>query len=228
MKSQNERVVNYSKNRSTIHVKTENIALTHSKIDFETRDYNQAINGNQNSSYLHGPWIETILSRGPFTHFLTLTYSHEYSDHVAIESVRKLIEHINRDIFGSRWKKKKRGIIGVAIAERHKVSLDFRGQLHFHILLRTSHIRLSHEELSTLFVDTALRLTDMNGRLMTHSRNVDVRSVDNEYNLSGYLVKDLNCEHWQSGDNITFITEGIGMDDFPLTNKSKKQLANFR
>lgn len=108
MKSQNERVINYSRNRSTIHVKTENIALTHSKIDFETRDYDQAINGNQNSSYLHGPWRETILSRGPFTHFLTLTYSHEYSDHIAIESVRKLIEHINRDIFGSKSEERAR------------------------------------------------------------------------------------------------------------------------
>ena len=228
MKSQNERVINYSRNRSIIHVQSESQALTPIGIDFETADNDQVINGTQNGSYLHGPWREAILSRGPFTHFLTVTYSHDYSDHIAIESVRKLIEHINRDIFGSRWKKKKRGIIGVAIAERHKVSLDFRGQLHFHILLRTSHIRLSHKELSTLFIDTALRLTDAKGRLMTHSKNVDVRSVDNEYNLSGYLVKDLNCEHWQSGDNITFISEGIGMDHFQFTNKNKKQLANFR
>lgn len=169
-------------------------------------------------------WTKTMENGGPYSHLFTLCFARRYSDHESIQAIRTLVKWINGEICGSRWERSKHYLEGVAEAERHKKSQDFRGRLHFHVLLNTSHLKIDTTRLEDISRKCSLRLRDRWGRAMTDVRRVDLREVHKERGIIGYLLKDLYSNYWAPGDNISFIARGTGLDDFLLRRMSSEEL----
>ena len=78
---------------------------------------------------LQDGWIE-LLGRVPWEWFATLTFREEISPAAADKRFRTLISMGNREIYGPRWSKKRKGIIWARAIETQR-----RGVIHMHALL---------------------------------------------------------------------------------------------
>lgn len=169
-------------------------------------------------------WMATIDGAGPFSHLYTLAFARRYSDDESIAAVRRLIKMVIRAVCGSRWRDSDCFLTGVAVAERHKISQDFRGRLHFHVLLNTSELEIDTRRLGHIARKCSLRLYDRFGRSMTDVGRVDLREIYAQRGVVGYLLKNLYSPYWEPGDNISFIGRSTGLDDFLLPRLSAKDL----
>lgn len=175
-----------------------------------------------NPTYLG--WRQAVEAAGPYSHMFTLAFKRTYSDQQAIAALSDWATMMNRSIKGPRWKRNGTGLAGVAFAERHSLSLDFRGRLHFHVLIKSQEGMPSTEALKTTSSTTALRLKDARGATMTDAWRIDVREVTSQHRLIGYVLKDIYSQDWGVGDNIAFWRPDRGMDAFPFTPLSASQL----
>lgn len=241
----NEMMINYSVNRPVIHCKRNNgnydnriakelpetsgsqsglLEQLMSNLEAGAESY---LDVKQPETTLYREWMTTIDKEGPFSHLFSIGFARRYTDNEAIKTARTLINFVSRGICGVRWTDSERFLTGVAVAERHKVSNAFRGRLHFHILLNTSRLEIDTPKLERIVRKSSLRLSDRHGRSMTDSGRVDLREVHNQRGIIGYLLKDLYSNHWEPGDNISFIARSTGLDDFQMPRLSARELATL-
>lgn len=173
---------------------------------------------------VYAAWRDLIGASGPYSHLFTLAFKHTYPDSEAISALVGWANMMNRKLRGPRWKIKEAGLTGVAFAERHALSFDFRGRLHFHVLLSAAASLPATSELSAIAYSCALALKDGHGRQMTDSARIDLKEVTQEDRLLGYLLKDLFTADWEAGESIAFWTRDSGMNAFPLRSLSSRQL----
>ena len=169
-------------------------------------------------------WRKTVDAVGPYSNLFTLSFRCAYSDAEAISALKGWCSMMNRCLKGPRWKLKGTGLVGTAFAERHSISLSYRGRLHFHVLLARYETILPTEILRSIAEACALKLKDSRGRRMTDLARVDMRDVPRQDRLVGYLLKDINTQHWTAGDNIAFLTPDQGLGDFPMERLSANKL----
>lgn len=199
-----ERIANYSRYRGAIEVKQDTLSQHHTD---ELRDgnTNEAPADSTSSVQLYGAWKEFLGSASPYAYIWTHSYMHPYSDARAIDGLWDCTKHINRSIWGPRWKKKGDGIHATVVAERHKRSQELRGRLHFHVLVQKPSTDLSDERFTAIVNEAALWLRDDFNRPMSALDRVDVRKVYDADGLAKYLTKDLQTTHWPKGDNVFFL-----------------------
>ena len=173
---------------------------------------------------IYRAWREVIERAGPYSHMFTLAFKRAYPDQQAIAALSDWTTMMNRSIKGPRWKRNGAGLAGTAFAERHSLSVDFRGRLHFHVLIKKEEGLPSTHILEAESLATALRLTDVRGMKMTDEWRIDFREVTNESPLIGYVLKDIYSHNGQAGDNIAFWRPSQGMDTFQFTPLSAAQL----
>jgi hypothetical protein len=223
MKRHREKVANYSRSRPAMIVQNQDNLPLH-EIEHpllpqsEWMSMQEACNDNIHVSSndksttpsMYEPWKRTIASNGSNSHLWTLSFIHPYSDEAAIRGLAQWSKFVNRKIFGPRWKKQGNCIEGVVVAERHVISKDVRGRLHFHMLIKEHDTLSQHSDLARIFEESALRLTDVSGRKMTDFKRVNTRSITEQSGIIDYLVKDLITVDWKAGDNIMFLgSDGV-------------------
>lgn len=169
-------------------------------------------------------WKQTVDTAGPYSHMFTLAFRRTYADKQAISALSDWTTMMNRSIKGPRWKRNEAGLAGVAFAERHSLSLDFRGRLHFHVLIKEREGLPTTSTLKAASYATALRLKDVQGKRMTDPWRIDLREVTDQDRLIGYVLKDIYSPHWQAGDNIAFWRPDKGLDGFQFTPLASSQL----
>lgn len=179
---------------------------------------------SDSQSAMYRAWRSTIESSGPHSHMFTMCFKRTYPDEQAIAALSDWAVMMNRAIKGPRWRRNKRGLQGVAFAERHSISLDFRGRLHFHVLIKDEGEGLTTEGLTLVARKTALRLRDVRGMQMTDEQRIDLRQVSDPERLAGYLLKQTRSADWQPGDNIAFWKSDSGLDSFQFNKLSASQL----
>jgi hypothetical protein len=170
-------------------------------------------------------WRQLIENQGPFSYMFTLSFHHCYTDEQAIRSLYFWCKKLNDELKGNRWKKRGTGIRGVIVAEQHKVSGDFRGRLHFHLLLRAADIDVDTDVLRHTCFSIGLDLRDHLDRPMTEPDRMDLTELTEERGVTGYLLKSIFTEHWSNGDNISFMNADSRPDDFPFTKRTARQLS---
>lgn len=171
-------------------------------------------------------WRQAVEANGPHSHMFTLAFRRTYADREAIAALSGWANMMSRSVRGPRWKAKMNGLAGVAFAERHSLSLDFRGRLHFHILIKEQCHLPDTDALKDIACATALRLRDSRGMRMTDPWRIDLREVTNEHRLIGYLLKDIYSQDWQMGDNITFWRPSNGIDGFQFNALTATELTH--
>ena len=169
-------------------------------------------------------WREVVDTAGPYSHMFTLAFRRTYADQQAISALSDWATMMNRSIKGPRWKRNEAGLAGVAFAERHSLSLDFRGRLHFHVLIKEREGLPTTNILKAASYATAMRLKDIRGKPMTDPWRVDLREVTDQDRLIGYVLKDIYSQDWQVGDNIAFWRPAKGLDGFQFTPLAASQL----
>ncbi len=215
-----EKISNYSRYRGVIEVKPDLVGQASTapdrSIEASTGDQ-PAANDRGN---LYGAWHELISTTGPYSHLWTLSFIHPYSDRVAINALWDCTRHINRDLWGPRWQKKANGIHATVVAERHKLSHELRGRLHFHVLVQQQDPGHSNDALAAAARNATLWLRDEGGRQMSAPERVDTRPVHDPDGLASYLTKDLQTPCWPKGENIFFVRpSGIEGVVFTLKNE---------
>lgn len=184
----------------------------------------QAEGANAKGSGMYLAWRQVVEAKGPFSHLFTLCFIHPYSDEEAIGALRTWCSMMNRVVKGPRWKRKGSGFSGIAVAERHGISLDFRGRLHFHVLLDARDVSIDLVTLQSITHSCALILKDSHDRQMTDLGRVDLREVTKQERLIGYLLKDLYSPEWKPGDNIGFLCGDTGFEGFPFSKQTATAL----
>lgn len=171
-------------------------------------------------------WREVVDRSGPYSHMFTLAFRRTYADQQAISALSDWTTMMNRTIKGPRWKRNEAGLAGVAFAERHSLSLDFRGRLHFHVLIKEREGLPTTNILRASSYATAMRLKDIRGRQMTDLWRIDLREVTDQDRLIGYVLKDIYSQDWQAGDNIAFWRPAKGLDGFQFTPLNATRLTS--
>ena len=169
-------------------------------------------------------WREVVDTTGPYSHMFTLAFRRTYADQQAINALSDWATMMNRAIKGPRWKRNEAGLAGVAFAERHSLSLDFRGRLHFHVLIKEREGLPTTSTLKAASYAAALRLKDVQGKRMTDPWRIDLREVTDQDRLIGYVLKDIYSQDWQVGDNIAFWRPDKGLDGFQFTPLASSRL----
>lgn len=172
-------------------------------------------------------WKSALESNGPYQYMFTLSFKHRYSDAEGISALSQWATRTNREVYGPRWKRKGIGFSGFSVAERHNLSWDFRGRLHFHTLISQSDTLLDFERLEDVAYRKALLLKDCNGRPMTDMFRIDFRPVVDESRLIGYLLKNAEVNGWPIGDGIAFWKSGERIQGFQFQPLSARQLTKL-
>lgn len=172
-------------------------------------------------------WRQAIEANGPHSHMFTLAFRRTYADKQAIAALSDWATMMNRSIRGPRWKRHGKGLAGIAFAERHSLSLDFRGRLHFHVLIKERDGLPSTDALKAAAFDSALRLKDNRDMRMTDPWRIDLREVASEPRLIGYLLKDIYSVDAHVADNIAFWMPSRGIDGFQFAALSSRKLAQI-
>ena len=168
-------------------------------------------------------WRE-LLQAVPQTHMFTIAFANPYSDAEALQAVAQWVRFANRRLFGPRWKKGTGGLAGYVVAERHRVSFDFRGRLHFHVVADFSEVEMQEDELFQVLRDLALRLQDGRGRCMTNVDRVHLGPVFDGAGLVRYLAKMMLSPDWHPADNIAFLHPRSGLEAFCFPEKGRAEL----
>ncbi|MCW0368326.1 hypothetical protein NB699_003309 [Xanthomonas sacchari] len=198
-----ERIANYSRYRGAIEVK-QDVSPQYLGTPFDGHREGGA-SVNSYSSQMYSAWKEFLATSQPYTCMWTLSYMNPYSDRKAVDALWHCAKHINRSIWGPRWSKKGKGIHATVVAERHKVSCELRGRLHFHILMQKLDIDMNDERFTAIVNDAALWLRDDFNNPMSDSSRINVQKVYDASGLAQYLTKDLQTTHWPKGDNVFFV-----------------------
>lgn len=172
-------------------------------------------------------WKTAIEQHGQHQSMFTLSFKRSYSDAECIGGLSQWGTMTNREIYGPRWKKNGIGLAGVAVAERHNLSWDFRGRLHFHILINQSAAPIEFEDLQEVAYEKALLLSDQRGWAMTDMNRIDIRPIDNQPRLLGYLMKNQEINGWSAGEGITFWMPGQRIQGFQFQPLSARQLTHM-
>jgi len=221
-----ELISNYSQSRGVIAIKSEAISRVVPDQSLEEgldEDPLEIGPSPHQDCPLFGAWHEFLATTGPYSHMWTHSYIHPYGDRKAIDALWDCTRHINRSIWGPRWNKKNNGIHATVIAERHKLSLELRGRLHFHVLVQPSDSGVSDERFGAVVHEAAQWLKDDYKRSMSANDRTDVRKIYDTEGLAKYLTKDLHIPHLSNGENIFFIRPN-GIDGLVLPLKSNAEL----
>lgn len=213
-----EKIANYSRYRGPIVIHTD-VPEPHSN-NQSTEELSSARTLGATGS-LFDAWKEW-LSGQPSCHLWTLSYVHPYGDKRAIDGLWDAAKYINRSLWGPRWRNGN-GIHATVVAERHKLSHELRGRLHFHVLVQKPDLCIGSERLATSAKEAALWLRDESNRSMSALDRVDVREAVDAEGLARYLTKDLQTPHWPNGDNIFFLRPD-GLEGVVFRLKSHAEL----
>ena len=172
-------------------------------------------------------WRTTLENNGPYGHMFTLAFKHPYSDIEAIAALAAWSGMFNREVYGPRWRKKTTGFSGASFAERHLLSVDFRGRLHFHTLLGQSDDLPDTNHLREVAYNKALLLTDSRNCPMTDRNRIDFRAVHDQERMIGYLLKNSHLNGWGTGEAIAFWKPGETIQGFQFKPRSARQLRSM-
>jgi len=92
-------------------------------------------------------WNKYLLDAGPYRYHITITLrqgKYRLPDAEAFSSLNFLLHILNRQIFGSSYKKRNQYLTGFAFAERHQTE-----GLHFHLLIK-NHPKLDQPDKPSL------------------------------------------------------------------------------
>lgn len=157
-------------------------------------------------------WEKVVSSAGPFPYFFTLSFVRKYSDTLAVQAAKAWCTLVNNKISGPYWRENGTGLGGVIAAERHKRSLTKSAGLHFHFLIRETHV--PGDRLRFQAESNALRLTDSNGEQMTSPDCIKFIETYSQEGPVTYLTKEVDSFSFNGGDNIAFLNSETGMEDF--------------
>ena len=164
-------------------------------------------------------WKETITTRTNARVFMTVGSKLPWNNAQAITTVNFLLKCINSSVFNHDYgRDPNAGFTGVCICEPHMLSYDFRGQLHFHILL-DDHPALKDIDGFKKIVGREMRRAKTTLGLHYFSDEVvDVQEIkDREElaNVADYLTKTSRMHIWKYMENICFVgpqgLSGIGV-----------------
>jgi hypothetical protein len=137
-----------------------------------------------------------------------------------IDSLKFYIKTINRQVFGPRWKDSGRSISGTCVAEPHEMSPEFRGNLHFHVVLAYQSEIEDIDGFREKVIKAAFYVTDRLGRQMIDESVLDVQPIWDMRGLAVYLTKSIHTHQWRWGDNMFFIHDGW-LDGFAVPDDRK-------
>ncbi|SDQ24363.1 hypothetical protein [Pseudoxanthomonas sp. CF125] len=231
-----ERVSNYSKERGSIAV-TElaqlelqdgvsgdncvaldelayDVPVGESRFEHELAEL--ALLAKKEISKSYEAWEQVIKAGGPYEYYAVLSFLRPYSDRQSTEALDQLLRFLNRALWGPRWKSKGCGLRGTVVAERHRLSRDLRGRLHFNLLLQRPTGIADDNSIQSCFSSAVLKLRDASKRQMSATDRLYNEPIENIDWVVGYLTKELQCSDWNRGDNVFFIRpEGIDCNVMP-------------
>lgn len=199
----NEKIANYSRYRGVIGVQRGVLDLQRTDEGLVEEGEKPAKQSDEGS--LYDAWKDFLATTGPYAYMWTQSFMNPYSDRKAVDALWSCTKNINRAIWGPRWSKKGKGICGTVVAERHKLSHEVRGRLHFHVLVHKLDANVDDERFASIVNNAALWLRDDFARPMSAIDRTSVRTVYDPEGVAGYLTKDLQTAHWPKGDNIFFL-----------------------
>lgn len=204
--TQKEKISNYSRYRGVLQV--EPAPLSGGK----PKKKNPCVEG----------WKQFLSEIGRGSYLWTLSFVHPYSDSQCIQALWEATKYINREIWGPRWSKKRAGMNATVVAERHHLSQELRGRLHFHVLIHNLN-DVCEERLRSLAVRTAGWLRDEWGQSMSAPERTDVRQVYDGEGLAIYLSKDIGSWPNERGNSVFFIRPS-GLEGVVVESMTSKQL----
>lgn len=230
-----ENIANYSRRRGVINIKQEKFLLAQRLLSITpdqqaleeseilcTDAYDDLVPDRSH----YQAWQDFLSSTGPYKYMWTLSFQNPYPDQKAVDALWACSKHINRNLWGPRWHKKEVGLAATVIAERHKLSFDLRGRLHFHILVHQPDVDINFDRFTLCVERAALWLQDDLKRPMSSLSRTDVVEVTNPEGLANYLTKDLQTMFWPNGENIFFLRP-TGIEGITFTLKSETELRKF-
>lgn len=151
-------------------------------------------------------WKETIAQRTQAKVFLTVGFKVQCTNEQAINALNFLLKAINNFLFNHSYgRDPKAGLTGMCICEPHMLSLDFRGQLHFHMLLDDMPELQDVDAFREIVHKQMRRVVTKNGWHMLDETVVDVREVTDIKELAEYLTKTARMHTWKRLENLFFI-----------------------
>lgn len=169
-----------------------------------------------------GKWKEFMTARlEPSSLLWTLSFVRPYSDDRSLRALWDATKYVNRAIWGPRWARKQLGMRATVVAERHRLSRELRGRLHFHVLVEGCP-SLTYDRLSDEATRAAEWLQDESGRPMSACDRTDVRAIADE-GIASYLTKDMGAWSAERGDSLFFLSPA-GVEGAVLERKTSAQL----
>ena len=161
-------------------------------------------------------WEDVIKAGGPYDYCAVLSFVRPYSDRKSTEALDQLLRFLNRALWGPRWKSKGCGLRGTVVAERHRLSRNLRGRLHFNLLLQRPTGIADDTDIQSCFSSAVLTLRDARKRQMSATDRLYNEPIGNIDCIVHYLTKELQCSDWDRGENVFFIRpEGIDCNVMP-------------
>nr|WP_313124695.1 hypothetical protein [Stenotrophomonas geniculata] len=201
-----EKISNYSRYRGVLQV--------------EPAPWNTAEPKKKNSC-VEG-WKQFLSELSQDSYLWTLSFMRPYSDSQCIKALWEATKYINREMWGPRWSKKRAGMHATVVAERHQISQELRGRLHFHVLVHDLE-DVCEERLRSAVIRTAEWLRDEHGQTMSAAERTDVRKVSDSDGLASYLAKDIGSWPNERGNSVFFIRPS-GLEGVVVENMTSKQL----
>lgn len=229
-----EKIANYSSARSPMQVprRLQAFPLKSSAdcgTDFEMYDLDLGGDSSVASGVESGlvkAW-ESLIASGEYKYMFTLSFVRTYSDSDALDALRHMLRVANRKLLGTRWSAKELVLTGICVAERHEISLELRGALHFHVLIESVSEQCSLLDIVNALREAAMSLKDRLKRPMTATDRIHFRLVDELDVVSRYLTKQATLSCWSIGDNIILLDRGqFRAVPFPML--SKKSLGSLQ
>ena len=153
-------------------------------------------------------WNKYLLEAGPYRYCITITFKQGkcgLSDAEAFSSLNFLLHILNRQIFGSWYKKRYQYLTGFAFAERHQTE-----GLHFHLLIK-NHPKLDQPDKPSLKehlfsnlhkVKKTNRQKGGTSYELLDPIGVDIQDVDSEDGIVDYLTKTMKGKNKNNGNFI--------------------------
>lgn len=224
MRNSSEIFSNYSKIRGVIEIPHEAVQPPLEVVNEQEEGKTKEMFAVKKSEYT--AWKEFIISSGPYSYSWTLSFMNPYSDTASIEALWKCTSFINRELWGPRWDKNGHGLKCTVVAERHKVSLELRGRLHFHVLVHAQDGNMDAARFTEAANTSCVRLKDSFGKHMSSPDRIKIQEINGIDGLANYLTKDLQTSQWLRGENILFIRKS-GIEGQVIPTLGRKALSKL-
>lgn len=175
---------------------------------------------------LANAWSSWLEEKGPYLVMLTVNPSNCHNDEISQNAISHIVRALNKRIFGRHYLEQERGLSGFITAEQNVHGLN-RGQLHYHMLIRsfpgvdasnvvevlTSHLSKVLPRVKTEFTDRELAALD---------NRVHLQVVDDQNKVCDYVTKEIGRSGYMHGDQIgELVVRGL---DYQAIERDRQKL----